>query len=127
MKHSLFKYFPERRWAEAFLDGQVLFRSLSYFQDYEDKDVRGDNGEGTARFRPAGGLVVNNLTHGTTFTLQGHAFESAAKQDEVFVFCVTATARYFHLMLVLLVLTLDRGVIERAIRRAWRAGNNEPL
>jgi hypothetical protein len=38
MRHSLFKYFSEHK--RAFLDGQVLFRSLSYFRDYEDESVR---------------------------------------------------------------------------------------
>jgi hypothetical protein len=89
MRHSLFKYFSERKWAEAFLDGQVLFRSLSYFRDHEDKGVRGDQDEGTATFRPVGGLIVNNLTRGTTFTLLDHSFESAAKQGEIFVFCAS--------------------------------------
>jgi len=36
----LYKYFSERKWAEAFLDGSMLFRSLSYFRDLEDKNVR---------------------------------------------------------------------------------------
>jgi hypothetical protein len=62
MRHSLFKYFSERKWADAFLDGQVLFRSLSYFRDYEDGNIRGDCKEGTATFRPPAGLVINNLS-----------------------------------------------------------------
>lgn len=89
MRHSLFKYFSERKWAEVFLDGQVLFRSLSYFRDHEDESIRSDQNEGVARFRPVGGLVVNNLTQGTTFSLPGHTFESVAKQDEIFVFCAS--------------------------------------
>src|ERR1700674_3534425 len=89
MHHSLYKYFTERKWAEAFLDGQVLFRSLAYFRDYEDKEVRGDQNEGTAIFHPEGGLIVNNITQGKTFTLPRHAFKSAAKQDEIFVFCAS--------------------------------------
>jgi len=31
------KYFTERGWIEAFLAGEVLFRSLAYFRDYEDE------------------------------------------------------------------------------------------
>ena len=88
-RRNLYKYFSERKWAEAFLRGEVLFRSLSYFRDYEDKNVRGDRNEGTAIFRPDAGLVVNNLTQGTTFTLAGHALESAANHEEIFVFCVS--------------------------------------
>lgn len=89
MRHSLFKYFSERKWADAFIDGQVLFRSLSYFRDYEDESVRSDQNEGAARFRPTGGPIINNLTQGTTFTLPGHAFELVARQDEIFVYCAS--------------------------------------
>jgi hypothetical protein len=87
VRHSLFKYFSERRWAEAFLNGEILFRSLSYFRAYEDEEVRGDRYEGVSVFRPEGGLKINNLTQGRTMVLQDHAFESAANQDEIFVFC----------------------------------------
>ena len=81
-KH-LYKYFSERQWAENLInDGEVRFRSLSYFRDYEDKNVREDQNEGISIFRPEGGLIVNNLTRGTTFPLPGYAFESAAKQAE---------------------------------------------
>jgi hypothetical protein len=69
--------------------GEILFRSLSYFRDLEDENVREDPNEGTAVFRPETGLVVNNLTQGTTLTLPGHAFESSANQEEIFVFCVS--------------------------------------
>jgi hypothetical protein len=89
-RRSLYKYFSEHKWAEAFLEGKVLFRSLLYFRDFEDKKVREDQNEGTTIFRPEGGLIVNNLTQGRTYTLPpGNAFESTAKQDEIFVFCVS--------------------------------------
>lgn len=88
-RRNLYKYFSERKWAEAFINGEVLFRSLSYFRDYEDNNVREDQNEGTSIFRPEDGLIVNNLTQGTTFTLPGQAFESAAKQEEIFIFCVS--------------------------------------
>jgi len=41
------QYFSECQWAERFLDGEILFRSLSYFRDYEDSEVRGDRNEGS--------------------------------------------------------------------------------
>jgi hypothetical protein len=90
MRHrSLFKYYADRRWAEAFLSGKLLFRSLAYFRDFEDKDIRGDQNEGTAVYRPEGGLIINNRTHQTTFTLPSYAFESSAKPAEIFVFCLS--------------------------------------
>jgi hypothetical protein len=87
--HSLFKYFSERHWADAFLEGQVLFRSLSYFRDYEDQEIRGDRNEGVSIFRPEGGLTINNITQGKTVVLRNHAFESTTNQDEIFVFCAS--------------------------------------
>ena len=86
---SLYKYFSERRWAEAFLNGELLFRSLAYFRDHEDKGIRGDQDEGVSTFRPEGGLAVNNLTQGKTFTLPGYALESTTKQEEIFVYCLS--------------------------------------
>jgi hypothetical protein len=72
-RRSLYKYYSERKWAEEFLDGKLLFRSLAYFRDYEDKSVREDQNEGAALFRPEGGLIVNNLTQGKRFILADHA------------------------------------------------------
>jgi len=90
MRHrSLYKYYPHKKWAEDFLDGKPLFRSLAYFRDYEDKGVRGDQNEGTTVYRPEGDLIVNNLTQGKTFTLPNHAFESSVNQEEIFVFCLS--------------------------------------
>jgi hypothetical protein len=89
VRRSLYKYFSEQKHAEAFVSGEMLFRSLAYFRDYEDA-VRGDQYEGTSNYRPVGGLVVNNLTQGTTFTLQ-MAFESSVRAKEIFVYCVSRT------------------------------------
>jgi hypothetical protein len=88
MHHSLYKYYSERKWAEAFLKGEVLFRSLSYFRDLEDGQVRGDQNEGTSVFRPNGGLVITNQTQGWTRVLKG-AFKSAANFADIFVFCLS--------------------------------------
>jgi hypothetical protein len=89
MKQSLFKYFSERRYAEDFLDGKLLFRSLAYFRDIEDA-ARGDQYEGTSTFRPEGGLDIHNQTQGTRFILP-MAFESSVKASEIFVYCVSQT------------------------------------
>ena len=85
----LYKYFSERKWAEAFLDGSMLFRSLSHFRDLEDKNVREDEKEGVSIFRPKDGLIMHNETQGTTLTLPDHGLETVVKQDEIFVFCVS--------------------------------------
>ena len=84
-----FKYYAERKWAEAFLDGRFRFWSLAYFRDLEDKRVRGDANEGTGLFRPHSGLRVTNETQGRSFTLPSHAFTSTVRCDEIFVFCMS--------------------------------------
>lgn len=89
MRGHLYKYFTDRKWAEAFLDGRILFRSLAYFRDYEDQSVRGDRDEGNAIFRPQEGLIITNHTQNKTFILPGYAFQSAARQAEIFVFCLS--------------------------------------
>jgi hypothetical protein len=88
-RHRLYKYFSERKWADAFLEGNLLFRSLAYYRDYEDAEIRGDYNEGTMLYRPAEGLVVNNQTQGNTLTLPGWTFESEVKQGDIFVFCLS--------------------------------------
>jgi len=89
MRRSLYKYFSELKYAEEFLNGQILFRSLAYFRDIEDA-TRGDEYEGTSKFQPDGGLQVHNRTQGIIFTLP-MAFESSVKADEIFVCCFSRT------------------------------------
>lgn len=89
-----YKYFPERRWAEAFLDGEVLFRSLAYFRDYEDRtpdaQIVRDDYEGTRVYLPENGLVTHNRATGQIVKfVEPWAFESGVKASEVFVFCVS--------------------------------------
>jgi hypothetical protein len=92
MRRSLYKYFPRLEWAESFLAGELLFRSLAYFQSYEDESVRGDNEEGTATYKPDGGLVIYNQTQQRTQVFPNTAFKAAAaKLDDIFVFCVSLT------------------------------------
>ena len=88
-QRSLFKYYAERKLAEAFLDGRFRFWSLAYFRDLEDNGVRGDANEGTGIFHPDGGLQVMDETQGRSFTLPSHAFTSTARCDEIFVFCMS--------------------------------------
>ena len=89
MRRSLFRYFDDRRWADAFLAGELYFRQLAYFRAYEDGLVRGDRNEGVSVFAPAGGLVVTNQTRGTSFTMPGHRLESAVHKDEIWVYCLS--------------------------------------
>ncbi len=89
MRHSLYKYFDQLQWAEAFLDGAIRFKTLAYYRDYEDAEVRRDVNEGNAIYQPAEGLQLHNQTQGTRILLRNSRFESTVKQDEVFVLCLT--------------------------------------
>lgn len=71
-------------------NGEVLFRALSYYSNYEEMQVRGDRNEGKRVFSPSGGLQVTNTTTGETSQLQG-TFESTAQDRDIFVFCMSET------------------------------------
>src|SRR5882762_8355860 len=93
MRHSLHRYFTERKWADEFLDGKMRFRSLAYFRDYEKEseaeNVRKDDKEGNLVFGPPEGLLVNNQAQATTGALPGFRMESRTKQAEIFVLCAS--------------------------------------
>jgi hypothetical protein len=75
-RHSLYKYYSEKKWAEALLDGDLRFHSLAYYRVYEDAEILGDYNEGTMLYLQAECLVVNNQTQRETFTLSEWTFES---------------------------------------------------
>ena len=83
---KLYKYLA-LEYAERMLSkGEVLFRSLSHFQNLERDGVRQDDYEGILSHRPPEGLEINNITTGETLKLP-HRFESEARVDKIFVAC----------------------------------------
>lgn len=85
---SLYKYLSERH-VDAFVrEGVILFRALSYFRDYEDAQIRGDEFEGTRLHRPLGGLEIR-LTKTQQKVVLPHSFESTANENDIFVFCLS--------------------------------------
>lgn len=89
MKESLFRYLPEE-YATSFIKrGEVLFRSLSYYRDYEDDNIRRDEFEGTKVHLPHDGLKLTKIESGEVVSLP-HRFESTANEDEIFVYCLSA-------------------------------------
>lgn len=88
MTLPLYKYLPEK-YVDAFVhDGAILFRTLSYFRDYEDAQVRGDEFEGTKLYRPSGGLEITLTETGEKRVLP-HSFESTTNEHDIFVFCLS--------------------------------------
>ena len=85
---SLFKYLSTKFVNDFVCKGTVLFRSLSYFRDYEDAQVRGDEFEGTRLHRPQNGLEIT-LTATQQKVVLPHSFESTANEDDIFVFCLS--------------------------------------
>jgi len=91
MKHSRFKYFSGRKYAEEFLDGKVFFQTAAFFRDYEDakaQQIIGDEYEGARLYRPSGGLDINNLTHNQSFMLNA-GMECLTKAHEIYIFCMS--------------------------------------
>ncbi len=74
------------------MEGKVYHQTLAFFRDYEDKAVAkqviGDEFEATRISRPVEGLHVNNQTQDTSGLLQIR-FESSARADEIYIFCVS--------------------------------------
>ena len=66
----------------------MLFRALSYYRDYEDNGVRGDEYEGTKLHLPLDGLKPTNVDTGEVISLP-HTFESTAQEDDIFVYCLS--------------------------------------
>jgi hypothetical protein len=84
----LYKYLPSC-YLDRFVDnGQVLFRSLTYFQQYEDEKAVGDRFEGIRAFRPPQGLTVTRIATGEKFTIP-YSFHSAVFGEAILVFCVS--------------------------------------
>ncbi len=90
-KQSLFRYFDKEEWANAFIAGRLRFSKLSYYQCMEYDGVRSDPNEGVSVYSPNGGLEINNLTQGTNLKLEGYSFEALARDDEIFVCCLSRT------------------------------------
>ena len=80
---------------EAFVRrGEMLFRALSYYRDYEDEGVRGDEFEGTRLHLPLDGLKATKADTGEVVSLP-YTFESTAREDDIFVTCLSTTRSEF--------------------------------
>lgn len=84
----LVRYFSKANGQAFVAHGEVLFRALSYFRDYEDNGVRADEHEGTLVHKPLGGLQVNLVSTGAVVDLP-HRMEATAKEDDIFVYCMS--------------------------------------
>jgi hypothetical protein len=118
---QLVRYFGCEDYAKSLVDeGVVIFRSLSYFRDYEDSGVRADPYEGTLAHRPDDGLKVQLVKERKTLELP-HTFEARTKEDDILVYCLStqlssSIGRRFEASVAVLI--KDRGTFLARIRRA---------
>lgn len=87
---SLYKYLPPK-YVDAFVGrGELLFRSLSYFRNYEELHVRGDRFEGRRVFNPTAGLELTKVETDEKLLLPW-AFEASVRDRDIYVFCLSQT------------------------------------
>ena len=84
---KLYKYLPSKHAVNMLKNGELLFRNLTYFKQYEDKK-RGDPLEGHHRENPDKGIVITNLSTGKK--IHGDfSFLNSTDSDIIFVFCLS--------------------------------------
>lgn len=83
----IYRYFSERRYAEAFIAGQIRFCSLDQYRAMENDAARGDRLEGQRLHRPSSGLVLN-MADGRNIETPW-TFSSTANTRDIFVLCTS--------------------------------------
>ena len=83
---SIFKYLPSKYIKALVERGDLLFRSLSYFRNYEEMQVRGDRHDGKRLYKPAHGLEITKTETGEKLMLPG-TLESSVRDRDIYVFC----------------------------------------
>lgn len=85
---TLFKYTSSQYATKFIREGEILFRTIAYFRDYEDEQIRGDKYDGTRLYAKKTGLRITKQDTGETVD-SPFSFESCVKADEIFVFCMS--------------------------------------
>lgn len=89
MNHSLFRYFDNEDYAQAFLSGKIFCHNLQYYVNIEDDQVRGDPNDGSLVHQPPQGLEISNLTQRTKFAIPGAQFKSKTNIEEIYALCMS--------------------------------------
>lgn len=84
MRNSIYRYFDDEDWAEAFLDGKLRFKPLSHFHRIEDL-ARKDLGEGRLSHRPLTGLEIAKQPDGETVAMPGYDFRAEVQADGIYI------------------------------------------
>lgn len=85
----LYKYLPSQYVDAVLKRGELLFRNLSYFRQYECEQ-RGDPLEGHHKDNPDNDIVITNLSMGSK--IKGDfSFLNLTDTDHIYVFCLSKT------------------------------------
>lgn len=84
---KLYKYLPAQFVNSTVLEGDLMFRNLSYFRQCED-NRRGDPLEGFHRDNPDNDIVMNNLSTGKI--IKGDfSYLNSTNTDLIYVYCLS--------------------------------------
>ena len=87
MSEKLYKYLPSKYVENVFHRGELLFRNLTYFRQYEC-EKRGDPLEGYHRDNPDNDITITNLSKGKK--IKGDfSFLNTTDSDLIYVFCMS--------------------------------------
>jgi len=88
---SIFKYLTEEAHAVALIErGEIWLKPLAAFREMEDGGVRGDASDGKLQYAP-GPILEITKESGEVVQLPGYRFTSAAKAEDIFVYCVSGS------------------------------------
>lgn len=87
----LYKYIPSQYVDKVFKKGELLFRNLAYFSQYDDQR-RGDPLEAHHRDNPDNDIVLKNLSTGTE-TKGDFSFLNTTDPNFIYAFCTSKEHR----------------------------------
>lgn len=84
---AIFRYFSEEEHARDLIEhGRVRFCTLGTYHVFEDKEVRRDPSDGLLRYKPEGGVTINQ---GDRTFQNNMAFVSVVKVNDIYVYCMS--------------------------------------
>jgi len=83
----IFKYFAREEHARDLIDnGRVRLCTLGTYHVFEDEEVRRDPSDGLLRYKPEGGVTINQGDRTFRTSL---AFVSVVKVNDIYVYCMS--------------------------------------
>lgn len=83
----IFRYFAKEEHARDLIEnGRVRFCTLGTYHIFEDNEVRRDPSDGLLRYKPEGGVTINQ---GDRTYQNNMAFVSVVKVNDIYVYCMS--------------------------------------